>query len=194
MDRRAVAVGVAVVTVGILLAVAPEVAATLGLDLPTLSIALVGLVCLLLAYLGVQSRRRTSFTYTDVPEVETRRSFDRPGSDFASDLDAVRRNPRAGRWRERVHDRLHEAAIDALTAEGNSESRAADRLASGEWTDDPDAAAFFATNPRTRTWRERARTLVSDEPTFVRRARRVVAVLDRRTDGPTADPEPGESE
>lgn len=184
MVRRAVAVGIAVVAAGVLLAVAPDLAVAAGLDLPTLAIVLVGVACLFLAYVGIQSRRRTRLTYVDLPAVESRRAFDRPGDDFASDLDAVRRSPRTGRRRERVHDRLRETAIATLEAEGHTEERAHELLVNGEWTDDEVAAAFFGGDPGSRSWREHLRAVVAREPPFVRRARRVVAVLDRRTEGP----------
>lgn len=106
-----------------------------------------------------------------------------PGTDFDAELaDVVPYRSRADdRRQDRIIERLRGVAVAVLAGEGHSEERAEELLDTGEWTDDPVAAAFFTReDPRLR-FDKQVRDLFDPTPAFVRRARRVVAVLDERT-------------
>jgi len=110
-----------------------------------------------------------------------------PGNEFDDLLAAIRplRSRADGRRRDRVRARLERAAIDVLEREGHSEAAARDLLASGEWTDDPVAAALFAVDPPSMRFDRRVGALFDRTPTFTRRARRVIDVLAARASSPT---------
>ncbi|MFC7176142.1 DUF7269 family protein [Halosegnis marinus] len=85
------------------------------------------------------------------------------------------------RRQERVAERLEAVALAVFATEGYSEAAARDLLADGSWTDDPEAAAFFAETGSDAAAEGRLRDLFESTPPFVRRARRAVAALDART-------------
>lgn len=104
-----------------------------------------------------------------------------PGEEFDEALAAVsaagRRDP--GERRRAVRERLEAAAVAVLVeVEDCSPATARRRLAAGDWTDDPQAAAFFreGETPALST-AAHLRLLAGGELPFRRRARRVVAAL-----------------
>jgi hypothetical protein len=105
-----------------------------------------------------------------------------PGTEFDDLLAEIRplRSRADGRQRDRARGRLEQVAVDVLTREGHSEAAARDLLASGEWTDDPVAAALFATDPPPMRFDRRVSSLFDRTPTFTRRARRAIDVLAAR--------------
>jgi len=105
-----------------------------------------------------------------------------PGTEFDDLLAEIRplRSRGDDRRRDRVRAQLEQVAVDVLTREGHSEAAARDLLASGEWTDDPVAAALFAADPPPMPFDRRVSSLFDRTPTFTRRARRAIEVLAER--------------
>lgn len=91
-------------------------------------------------------RRHATVTATEVEDPEERLSARTPGDDIDDALARISgRSWYATERRERVRERVHEAAVDALvTREGMARDSAAASLAAGEWTDDRVAAAFLS--------------------------------------------------
>jgi len=114
-----------------------------------------------------------------LPDPGTRDGRAVPGDGFDADLAAVSARGDDDR-RERIRDRLETATVAALTdASGCSAADAREALAEGSWTDDPDAAAFFAPHVApSRSLREQLRAFVAGDLPFVRRAKRVVAAIE----------------
>lgn len=106
----------------------------------------------------------------------------RPGDDLETALDAVRleQHYETTAEREEIYDRLTAVAIQLLTRRyGLTADEARAQLGSGEWTDDPEAAAFFETGPEDEApFLERLKESFSDDARFARRARRTAAALD----------------
>ncbi|WP_246985937.1 DUF7269 family protein [Halorientalis marina] len=103
-----------------------------------------------------------------------------PGDAFDERLATV--SVRDATDRAEIRDRLRTVAAAVLVdTTGCDRATARDRLAEGTWTDDPMARAFFTESPP--SFRARVRTVLTGEPTFVRRARRVVAVIADGTEG-----------
>jgi hypothetical protein len=108
-------------------------------------------------------------------------SLPAPGEDLDSTLETIgRRSFRESvDDREAVRDRLRRIAVRVLVRQyGCSESEAHQYLAEGTWTDDPEAAKFFAAeliDPD--DFLENLRASFADESRFERRARRVVDEL-----------------
>lgn len=119
----------------------------------------------------------------DVTAPPARRRPVRPGveaADAIADLRVVGRRATADDGRTALRERLQSLAVDVLVAKRDvTPATARDRLEAGDWTDDPEAAAFFAdgTIPALST-RDQLAALRSGDPPFARRARRVLAELD----------------
>jgi hypothetical protein len=79
-----------------------------------------------------------------LPKAGARPDYAVPGDDLAAAVETVGASERDALERERIHDRLRTAAVDALDRFGDCPpTEAEDRLDDGTWTDDPEAAAFF---------------------------------------------------
>lgn len=140
-----------------------------------------------------------------LPSPESRPRYRTPGSSFAGLLDDVstvgrRAVDETDDWdgdgefapRERVSAALHDLAVAVLArTEGRDAGRAADRLANGRWTDDEDAAAFFAEGLRPPLPRRASLPWVRPELPVARRARHVVAELADRAGTDAPDPTEG---
>jgi hypothetical protein len=114
----------------------------------------------------------------------TRSRPQRPGADAADAIDDLRvvgRRAAAADGRRDLHDRLHAIAVDVLVAKRDvDEATARDRLAAGEWTTDPEAAACFVDGPTPPlSARDQFAALRSGDPPYARRVRRALAELDR---------------
>ena len=101
----------------------------------------------------------------------------RPGDDVDRKLAAAASGSTVAR--EELHDRAESAVVDALVRRRDcSRERARELLRDGEWTDDPDAAAFFAAEGYRRpSVRDRVRVLLGRESTFRRGFSRATAAL-----------------
>jgi uncharacterized repeat protein (TIGR01451 family) len=108
---------------------------------------------------------------------ETLESVDRVGRRaLTDDLPAVED---ADLPRARLRTELHERAVTVLMrTSGCNREAAVEQLAAGTWTDDPDAAAFFAeTLTPPLSWRQRIPGLPSPPLPLIRRGRRAIAEL-----------------
>jgi hypothetical protein len=98
-----------------------------------------------------------------------------PGDAFDDRLDAVSVRTDADD-RAAIRGRVETVAVAVLVEnEGVTRAVARDRLDEGDWPGDRRARAFFTERPP--SLRERVRTVVTGDPTFVRRARRAIAAV-----------------
>lgn len=137
-----------------------------------LLVAALGGVSLLLA--AVVAERGDTVVQSEMPDPEDGVSVPTPGDGLTATLDGWRiAVPLLSRGtRASVRDRLRESAVEAVVrTEGCTEREARERVASGRWTDDPDAAAFLARGrgPSLGAYR---RALAGGDPWFTHGARR----------------------
>lgn len=207
MIRRLLAVvGVVGAVGGLVLVVRPDLATFGGETL----LVVVGVLAVVQGVRVTMQRRRHAPRQATTPDPETLQDLPVPGDDLDETLATVRRRPprslgpRAAkslrRRRERIRSRIEAAAVETVVRQhGCTRERARLALETGEWTDDPYAAAFF-TGELTGVGRgEWLRRRLSSEPPFARRARRAAqAVADlaeaERVEplapvGPEADPD-----
>jgi len=180
-DRRVVAVGLLAGCVGLLLVAVPNLA---GAAVPPLAAVVltvaVGLVAIGLAVRALLADGEP----VDLPTPERRPVYRSAGAEFAALLEDV---GLAGRrkldadgetGRERLRAVLADLAVDVLgRTDGDDPETAAERLADGTWTEDPDAAAFFAEGYRPPVSRLAYLPWARPDLPFVRRARHAVAAL-----------------
>lgn len=178
MDRRFLVGGVFASLVGILFFVNAPLAFRFPVNHALVTIA--GATAGLLALVGVSSRMRTRRARKTPPDPG--QSSTAPGADLEAALAVIRRDQHVetADEREQVYDRLAAVAIQLLQhVHGIDADEARRRLGSGEWTDDPEAAAFFETGPGDDApFVARLTESFSDDARFARRARRVAAELD----------------
>ena len=174
--RLLLGVGFASVGAGLLVLLTPVAAPVSVPVLPALG--LVALAALAVGGLVALGRSAEGARTYDLPDPTA--GVRAPGDAFDERLAAVSVRDTADR--AEIRDRLRAVAVTVLvdtTAPDRATAR--ERLAEGTWTDDPQARAFFTDS--SPSLRARARTVLTGEPTFVRRARRVVAVVADRAEG-----------
>lgn len=179
MRRLAIGVGVAATVAGAVLLLTPASAPIEPPVVPTLGLlALLGLGVGGLA--GIDRARDPAAT-TALPDPDGRPGVDAPGDRFDRALAEVSSQPDDPQ-REAIRDRLESTAVTVLVeVEEIDPAEARDRLASGDWTEDEVAAAFFAHEPAiSPSIRERLRRFLAGESTFARRARRAAIALAER--------------
>lgn len=178
IDRRYLVVGGLVTLIGIVFFVDAATAYRFPVNAALVTIA--GATAGLFTLIGVSTRMRTRRRRTTPPDPGP--SPTAPGEEIETALRTVQRNPHVETADERatVFDRLAAVAIQLLQhREGISVDEARRRLGSGEWTDDPEAAAFFETDPEDDApFVTRLKESFSDDARFVHRARRAAAALD----------------
>lgn len=125
-------------------------------------VVLVGVLAVIQGLRFAQSRRRTELRETETGDPEKRYEAPTPGDEVEESLALARRWSRAGRTtRKKLRDRLAETAVTAVMDEsGCSREEAARRVRTGDWTDDPVAAAFLSPE-FTLSARQRARVLIA---------------------------------
>ncbi|WP_435101929.1 DUF7269 family protein [Halarchaeum sp. P4] len=189
--RLALSLGVASSVVGLLLLAAPSLASavTLSGGLGTATVALVGVVTLLIAagslFADAVRPSAEATLASDDPEFprpEHRPAYASPGAAFTRRLAEVTwtdRREAEPATRLALRDDLRDLAVDVLSRrDGVTPDEAAAHLADGSWTDDPLAAAFFTDDVvPSLSLRQRLRGLRGSEPPFARRARHAVAAL-----------------
>lgn len=155
-----------------------------------LVVAALGGVTLLVAV--TIAARGDGVVQSEMPTPEEGVTVPTPGDGLAATLD----HPRlavpllASGAREAVRERLRGSAVRALVhAEGYTEQEARERVASGRWTDDPDAAAFLAEGRRLPPLGAYRRALASGDPWFAHGARRTADAV-AGVVGPTDDDGP----
>lgn len=192
-DRRVVAVGLFAAGGGALLIAVPGLA---GAAVPAIAAVVltlgVGLVAVGLAVRALVADEEP----LDLPAPERRPTYRRAGANVAALLDDVglagrRKLDEDGETgRERLRAALQDLAVDVLgRTEGWAPETAAERLADGTWTDDAEAAAFFAAGFRPPVSRLAYLPWGRPDLPFARRGRHVVAALAERVGGPVPDPD-----
>lgn len=143
-------------------------------------VTIAGLASALLAVVGVSTRMRVRRHRTTPPDPGP--SPAAPGEELEDALRRVRREQHidTAAEREAVFDRLTAVAIQLLQRrEGIDVGEVRRRLATGEWTADPEAAAFFEQGPEDEaSFVDRLSESFSDDSRFARRARRAAEALD----------------
>ncbi len=194
MRRLLVVVGVASAVGGVVLVARPGLATFGERSL------LVGLGVLALVQGGrvALDRRGASQEVAETPDPETEQDLPVPGDDLDEALSAVRRRTatvsrgakRSRRQRRAtVRERIETAALDTIVRQyGCTRERARRALETGEWTDDPDAAAFFTGDLDGVGPRGRLRRMLASEPPFSRRARHAADAVARLADADRVEP------
>lgn len=173
--RLALAVGAVAVALGVAFVVAPGLAGGLGTNRAVVSV--LGGVAGLLALRAVDARRRSERESATLPEVESPRTFDRPGAELTERV-RVAATRRAGRDARELRTSLRTTAVRVLTTYGEYTTVEAETaLRTGEWTDDPYAAAFFARTTPVRSFGRQLRDVFTGSASFDRRARHAVREL-----------------
>lgn len=169
--RGLLAVGFTSTGAGLVLLVTP---ASAPVSVPLLpALGLVALVALAVGGVVALDRSAGGVRVYDLPDPTA--GVRVPGDEFDERLDAVSVRTDADE-RAAIRDRIETAAVTVLVErEGLTRAAARERLAEGAWTDEPRARAFFTGRPPSR--RERVRTVLTGDPTFVRRARRAVEAI-----------------
>ncbi|MFD1586109.1 hypothetical protein ACFR9U_03880 [Halorientalis brevis] len=172
MGRVLLAVGISMIGAGLLLTVTPLSVAGSGWTLFVL--AAVAVVALGAGVLTGLERSVTSTASGRLPTPDGRPGVRTPGDGFDHQLANLSAGD--GADRDALHARLEAVALGVLVERRDwSRDTARARLKEGEWTDDPQATAFFRRDPA--SLRDRVRTVLTGEPTAARRARRVVDEL-----------------
>lgn len=141
-------------------------------------VATLALVAVAFALFVLVRRGRTR-SGTPVPEPERVPSGPHPGADFDRFVDAHPLLAAPCPGRRNVRNRLRETAIATVQCISSVPRDAArERVNTGSWTDDPEAAAFLAgeSAPR-RSPIERVGALLRGETPDQRRARRAAAAI-----------------
>lgn len=141
-QRPSLVVGVALAALGVLLMAAPGLA---GL-LPGNQYLVIGVggLALLIGLRLVIERKGTDVEGAETGDPEVRRPVPTPGDDLRAWLAHVDAFGRSSmRTRRRIRERLRSAAVAVVRRRERSSLEAArERVAAGEWTDDPHAAVF----------------------------------------------------
>jgi len=178
IDRRFFVVGLLATIVGVVFFADAGLAFRFPVNPALVTIA--GLAAGLLALVGVSTRMRVRRSETTPPEPGPTPAT--PGADLEDALRRIRREQHidTASEREAVFDRLTAVAIQLLQRRhGIDAEEARRRLGTGEWTDDPEAAAFFEEGPEDEaSFVDRLTESFSDDARFARRARRAAAELD----------------
>jgi len=204
MRRLLVVVGVVSAVGGVVLVARPELATFGRRSL----LAVLGVLALVQAGRVAVGRRGVNPTGVETPDPETEQDLPVPGEDVDETLAAVkRRRPTPSRQaemrrrkrRETLRERIETAAVETIVRQhGCTEQRARRALATGEWTDDPDAAAFFTGDLEGVDARGRLRRALVAEPPYSLRARHaahaVAALADAERVEPLSPVGPGEDE
>lgn len=151
---------------------------TLGNDY--LLAAALGGVALLVA--SVVTARGDTVVQSEMPDPEEGVSVPSPGDGLAATLDRPRLAVPllAHGARSSVRERLRESAVEALVRAENCTERAArERIRSGRWTDDPDAAAFLSDSGGLPPLGAYRRAFAAGDPWFVHGARRTADAIVR---------------
>lgn len=137
----------------------------------------------------VVAARGDTVVQSEMPDPEDGVTVPAPGDGLARTLDRRRLAVPllARRTRRSVRDRLRESAVEAVVrVEGCTEREARERVRSGNWTDDPDAAAFLEDGGGFPSPGAYGRALAAGDPWFAYGARRTadaVAALAGTTPG-----------
>lgn len=180
-------VGTVAAAVGLAMVFQPGLATAIGGS--DTQIIIVGLLALVQGLRVANDRRGNQITGAETDDPEIVAPMPTPGHAFDERLSRVRAAG-FGRARDRreIRTRLTDLAVEAVARDENcSREVARERVESGEWTDDPYAAAFLS-NASTADvpWYAHVRNAIHREPRFQRHARHAVDALARYAE--VADP------
>jgi hypothetical protein len=135
-------VGIALVGVGFAMMVVPGLAGVFQTN--ELYVTLIGIGFALQTARIANSRRRNPYEQAETADPEIAQDLPTPGEEFDELLAEAGANRKNKRQRETVRERLEAAAVAVIVRrDGVSREAALEQLETGEWTDDPYAAAFF---------------------------------------------------
>lgn len=186
MNRVLLGVGALAVLAGIGAIIDPDVLATMPSG-PSGLIAVIGVLSLLEAVRAAHSRYARSVEEPALPHPERRlaSSVLEPDTDIRTSVGRRSRHAIAAEH-DRIRDRLTETAVGVLVrCDGDTPERARERLRTGSWTDDPEAAAFFAPDGYRPPLSERLGRMLSRTDAFRARANSAIAALSERMKGRT---------
>jgi uncharacterized repeat protein (TIGR01451 family) len=206
--RSLLVLGIASSLIGLLLITSPTLATIVELSgtIRAIPFVLIGLVALILGvrylFTGMKtgSETRTPSDTENIqreaneyPTPENRPQYAHPGTQFKRKVRKIKlidRRETEPATRLALRTELREIAIMVLSrTEDWTRAEREARLNNGNWTEDPQAAAFFADSVvPSLSMRERLRSLWTTEPPFARRARHAIAELASRYDGTDVPP------
>lgn len=166
--------------VGLAIILQPQLATVLGSS--ATQVTIVGLLALVQGLRVASARRGSRIDGAKTADPEIVESMMTPGRAFDEQLSAVHR---AGfsrrRDRQQIRSRLTDLAVEAVVRNENcSRDVASERVESGEWTNDPYAAAFLSGSSTADVpWYEHVRNAIHREPRFQRQVRHTVDALAR---------------
>lgn len=179
IERRiAAGIGVVVTALGVATFFAPGLGAMFSADEFLLTI--VGIVALGLGTWMASDRRGAELGHARTGDPELIKGIPTPGEEFDLALRSASSVHEIS-GRETVTERLEAVGVTVLQRrQGDTEDEARERLESGEWTDDPVAAAFFdGTNWSVFPLSFRLRVRLGEESRFGLQARRATEELER---------------
>lgn len=140
-------------------------------------VVVVGIVAVVGALATLWRRRSVAFERVETGDPETLVSLQAPGDEARSSFQRASAL-RLTDSRHRVEERLRKVAVDVIRRRHDCSAAAAESmLATGEWTDDPHAAAFFADAEAVDTPRLPPGMWLRVESPFTYRARRTVDAI-----------------
>lgn len=147
MSSKRTGIGVALVVLGVLVALVPSVGPNLPMTSPITVV--IGLIVMSASLLYLKPGANSS---ADPPTVEKRRPLPSPGDEIEEQLRILSREPLRPNAKERWKDthsefrpHLRTLALQTLVNQYNlNEARAEELLDTGAWSEDPQAVAFFA--------------------------------------------------
>lgn len=174
--------GAAAVIIGVSVAIQPALATSLSV--PAIPVTVIGAVALLFAILIGLRRRDTTVRGAEPPEVESMLEYPRPGEAFDESIRSAHGlGMDAARRRRKGREDLAAVAIAVLeVTEGYSEDEADRALKEGTWTDDPVAAACFASEPPSQGFRGLLSRYVDRQSRYAQEFVHAIDALQRKLD------------
>ncbi len=188
--RPLAVVGVAAVAAGFLVVFDAGLAEAFGLS--TFVVTLIGVLGVLQGIRYVNARRGRDRATVTLGEPERREPATVPGADLDGEIRrAAGGRLRRRRTRERIQGRVRSVAVRTVARRRNHPHDRAEALVeSGEWTDDPTAAAFLSSSVR-YPLRDRLRGGLFGRPTYHVGVLAALAEIERLDRGVEAGAEGG---
>ena len=183
--KASAAAGLVLFGLAALVVLSPAIASSVPMDAVVerlgndyLLVAVVAVLALAAVLVVLAARTVAGVTEATPPPVEGTTPGS-PGRELDETLDSLAPLRVTERHR-RIHDRVRTAAVEAVAeAERCSRPAASERIESGEWTDDPDAASFVADERLDPPWvASRVAAVLRRDDWFRRRVDATVAALE----------------
>ncbi|WP_330630264.1 DUF7269 family protein [Halocatena halophila] len=181
MNRGLLTVGILVSLGGLLGLLNPALLG--GIAGPRELVVAIGLVALFASMLLAHARYGRNRNRSAAPDVEHRQVARVPAPETEIDaFDQPRLSYRARRRAQKQgRNAVRELAIDVLVRyDGDSRTRAKERLDSGTWSSDPQAQAFFAPDAVEMPLSERLASIRAPDDVYRHRLNRAIAALSAR--------------